>query len=137
MVNWDDNPCFICGMHTEVGLRAHFEYEEEGGHVHSALAVGETWQGFKGVVHGGIIAGLIDDAMWHALFHDHQLITMTAQLTVRYRRPVPINTPLDIFGAVTQFNRRAAHAKAWIASADGILVTAEGIFMPPKDLKDD
>ncbi|POB11022.1 MAG: PaaI family thioesterase [Sulfobacillus thermosulfidooxidans] len=91
------------------------------------------WQGFEGVVHGGIIAGLLDDAMWHALYHEHDLVTMTAQLTVRYRRPVPIDTLLNIYGTVTQFNRRIVHTKAWIESFGETLVTAEGVFMPPKE----
>lgn len=132
-INWDDNPCFVCGMHNAVGLHAHFLYDAAQNQVHCALAVDKMWQGFEGVVHGGIIAGLLDDAMWHALYHEHDLVTMTAQLTVRYRRPVPIDTLLNIYGTVNQFNRRIVHTKAWIESFGETLVTAEGVFMPPKE----
>ncbi len=135
VINWEANPCFICGMNNTVGLHVHFNPQESSGYMYAAVAVDSTWQGFQGVVHGGVVAGLLDDAMWHALYHAHQMVSMTADLTVRYKHPVRIQTPLQIFGRVTDFNRRAAHAEAWIESEGRIVVKASGIFMPVKDLE--
>jgi uncharacterized protein (TIGR00369 family) len=132
VINWEDNPCFICGAHNAVGLHVHFTTQVESGRMHAVLQVDDTWQGFKGVVHGGVVAGLLDDAMWHALFDAHQMVSMTAELTVRYKHPVRINTRLDIYGSLTDFHRRAAHAEAWIESEGRVLVKAAGIFMPAK-----
>lgn len=128
--NADDNRCIICGPNVPTGLKVAFENDGQG--VRAEITVPDPWQGFTGLVHGGILAGLLDDAMWHAIYQHGNFCTMTAELTVRYHNPVPLKTPLIVRGQVLAVDRRLTRAKAHIESQGQILVSATGRFMPPK-----
>lgn len=132
VLSWENNRCFVCGPDSPVGLRVHFDGDRDG--VVARCTVDPRWQGFEGIVHGGIIAGLVDDAMWHAIYHHGSVNTMTAELSVRYQKPVPIGELLHIAGRVTQFTRRLVVATATIVLESGgpVLVEAVGRFMPAK-----
>ena len=53
--------CFVCGMENPIGLKLAF-YEDEGGRVIAHFTPREEYQGYPGVLHGGIIAALLDEA---------------------------------------------------------------------------
>jgi acyl-coenzyme A thioesterase PaaI-like protein len=96
--------------------------------------IAPPYQGFRGVVHGGILAGLVDDAMWHVIHQQDNAFPMTAELTVRYLAPVPIGEPLIIEGHLRSYRPRLMVAEATVANGRGdVLVRAEGRFMPPRD----
>jgi uncharacterized protein (TIGR00369 family) len=115
-------------------MHVHFTYVPENRHVRAETRVGEAWQGFKGIVHGGILAGLLDDAMWHALWHETHVMTMTADLRVRYHKPARIGIPLTIVGTLREANRRMAKAEARIEQQNITVATSEAVFLPAREL---
>lgn len=76
--------CVACG--STHGARLHFVALEDGT-VETAFAGGELYQGYPGFLHGGVIATLLDAAMTNCLFSQGR-VAMTAELAVRYHRPV-------------------------------------------------
>ncbi|MDA8193334.1 MAG: PaaI family thioesterase [Thermaerobacter sp.] len=128
ILNWPNNTCLVCGPEVAGGLRAVFAGGPDG--VVANLVLPEFWQGFAGVAHGGVLAGLVDDAMWHAIYHFRALSTVTAELTVRFHHPVAIGHPLVVRGRVSRFDRRLIRAEASIAENERVLVSATGRFMP-------
>lgn len=94
------------------------------------------FQGFRGIVHGGIVTGLMDDAMWWAVFAVHGAVTLTAELTTRYRHPVPVSTALEVCAMVAPGrNRRLFACTAHISHPGGqVLAEAAGKFLvaPPE-----
>jgi len=75
-------------------------------------------------------AGLLDDAMWYAIFAITQTITMTAEMTVRFRAPVPVETDLVVCGRFIQQRRSLFTCAATIADSQGaILADAVGKFL--------
>ena len=54
--------CFICGVENPVGLHLHI-YETEPGVVETKYIAPEHFQGYPGVLHGGIVAAILDDAL--------------------------------------------------------------------------
>ena len=83
--------CFICGLENPVGLKLRI-YEVEPGRVESTFTAPEHFQGYPGVLHGGIIATIIDEISGRALLGsvDHPRFMFTAKLEVKYRKNVPI-----------------------------------------------
>ncbi len=61
------------------------------GHFHGS----QQHQGYHGMVHGGVIAALADTAMTHCLF-GHDICAFTAELLVRYRRPLETDKPAEV-----------------------------------------
>ncbi|MGO8698976.1 MAG: PaaI family thioesterase [Limisphaerales bacterium] len=59
------------------------------GSVTGSFTGNQAMEGFQGLLHGGIIASLLDGAMTNCLFA-HGPVAVTAELKVRYRKPVVI-----------------------------------------------
>jgi len=128
--------CFVCGKENPIGLRVQFERTAEG--VQTAVVPGRNFEGFDGVLQGGVVAGLMDDAMWYAIFGGPGTITMTAELTVRYKAPVPVQTPLIVAGRIVEQRRSLFTCAASITGPDGhLLAEASGKFLTaPQSLID-
>ena len=59
----DNNYCFACGKENPDGLQLEFKYSEDGSKVETTYIPPEKFQGWKGIVHGGIITTLLDEIM--------------------------------------------------------------------------
>jgi acyl-coenzyme A thioesterase PaaI-like protein len=116
--------CFVCGLRNPVGLKLEF-YETGPDEVTATFVPTPDYEGFPGVLHGGIIASLLDEAGGRAaMVGDHTHFMLTAKLEVKYRLPTPLNQPLTVWGKITAIRGRVATARAEIRLPDG-LVTAQ------------
>jgi uncharacterized protein (TIGR00369 family) len=118
--------CFLCGRENPVGLHLAFYENPETEQVEVHFSVPEEYQGYPGVVHGGIVAAVLDETAGRAVMlgqSDDNLMA-TLRLTLRYRRPTPTETPLTAVGWVERFSRRGARVAGEIRLSDGT-VTAE------------
>ena len=91
--------CFVCGSHNNVGLKLNFKLDRENHQARCTTVTSEEYQGWDGVVHGGIIASILDGSMVFAC-KSMDLKCFTAELTVRYKKPVPINKQVEIVAKV-------------------------------------
>jgi len=120
--------CFICGMENPVGLHLHI-YETAPGEVQSSYFAPEHFQGYPGVLHGGIVAAIIDEIAGRAHMGSEPMdprFMFTARLEVKYRRNVPIGKHLKIIGKAGKSRARAAEAWAGIFDAETNELLAEG-----------
>jgi uncharacterized protein (TIGR00369 family) len=118
--------CFVCGLENPVGLKLAFYEDAETGQVRAEFSVPDEYQGYPGVVHGGIVAAILDEISGRTVMLHGSSETMmaTLRLTVRYRRPTPTETPLTAVGWVERVGGVGARAAGEIRLADGT-VTAE------------
>jgi uncharacterized protein (TIGR00369 family) len=128
--------CFVCGLENPYGLRLIF-FQTGPGEVTTEYTVPERFQGYPGVVHGGIVAAMLDEVVGRAIMGlDDELTRFmyTARLTVRYRKHVPVGRPLRIVGRVGKDKSRSAMATAAIYDQDGqVLAEAEGLLVEVPD----
>jgi acyl-coenzyme A thioesterase PaaI-like protein len=120
--------CFICGLENPVGLHLHI-YETEPGVVESRYMAPEHFQGYPGVLHGGIVGALIDEISGRAQMGsdpDHPRFMFTARLEVKYRKNVPVGKQLKIVGQAGKSKSRSAEAWAGIYDANTGELLAEG-----------
>lgn len=121
--------CFICGKDNPIGLKVAFTQTPSG--AQATVHPGKEFSGFEGVLQGGVVAGLMDDAMWYAIYAQSGIVTMTAELTVRYKAPVPVATDLIVSAELVEQRRSLRTCRASITLADGsLLAEASGKFMP-------
>jgi uncharacterized protein (TIGR00369 family) len=106
-----DGRCFGCGPLNEEGLQMTFLPE---GEVSVAdFEVPPRYQSWKGVVHGGIVALLLDEAVgWAAWHRGHPGVT--GKLEVRYRQPLRIGEKVRLTGRVDSVRRTLVYATATI-----------------------
>lgn len=133
--------CFACGMENPIGLKLQFYADPavENGIV-GEYSVPQVYEGYPGIVHGGVISTIMDEAVSRVfMLHDHNRFMYTARLTTKYRKHVPIGQPLRITGVAVKDRGRVAEARAAIFDARGELL-AEGealmVALPPEDLTD-
>ena len=111
--------CFVCGLANRYGLALNF-YEDGEGRVVTETEIPEHYQGFPGVVHGGILAAMLDEVAGRAaMVNDPNRFFMTAKMTVRYREPVPISEPLKLVGEMLKDRGRIYTASAQIILPNG------------------
>jgi acyl-coenzyme A thioesterase PaaI-like protein len=130
MINKQPNSrmCFICGLENPVGLHLHI-YETEPGVVETTYVAPEHFQGYPGVLHGGIVGAIIDEISGRALMGSDPMnprFMFTARLEVKYRKNVPIGKPLKIVGKAGKAKSRSAEAWAGIYEAETGELLAEG-----------
>jgi len=120
-----DNVCFGCSPRNEHGLRMRFRKAGEGV-VESHHTVEDHHAGAPSIVHGGIQAVLLDEAMGVAIHQTegHEDVdVVTAEFKLRYRRPVATNTPLVIRGTLTRHEDRDYWLEGEILDATGERLT--------------
>ena len=102
--------CFVCGLSNPIGLKIVFHEDHEKAQVRAELTVPDTYRSYPGVVHGGIVATILDETSGRALIvHSGDIndFFVTAKMEVRYRQAVPTNTPLVAVGWVERYGARA------------------------------
>jgi uncharacterized protein (TIGR00369 family) len=106
-----DNGCFVCGPANARGFRAMFSLDRDARTACGRLTLPEWAQGWQGMVHGGILSTLLDEVCAHACrtVGPHPV---TAELTVRFRKPVPVGAEVVVRGEVVEIRRRVLQAKA-------------------------
>jgi acyl-coenzyme A thioesterase PaaI-like protein len=121
--------CFVCGENNPGGLRLNFEINREKQTLETTFVAGPVFQGYDGIVHGGILSTLLDEAM-AKLGYELGYDTITAALEIKFKKPAPILKPLKVYGEITEVKGRIVKAKARVATEDGtILATGSGILM--------
>lgn len=120
-----DGYCFACGDKNPHGLKMKFQIDREKQAIHTIFTVEPTYQGWDGVVHGGIISTLLDETMANLVYH-LGFNAIAASLEVRFKQPAPILEPLLIQGEITEVHKKLVRAKASVAKEDGT-VLATGI----------
>ena len=125
--NTRNNGCFACGPTNVRGL--HLDVKHEGDVTYVDFTPDEHWQGVDGVVHGGLIATVLDEVMAWELY-GYGTPAVTAKLEVTYRRPVPTGQPLRAAAQLVEDRGRAKRLKAEIQDASGtVLAAAEALFI--------
>ena len=108
--------CFICGMENPVGLHLHL-YETAPGMVETIYTAPQHFQGYPGVLHGGIVSAIIDEVSGRTHMGSDPAtprFMYTAKLEIKYRRNVPVGEPLKIIGKAGRSRGKIAEAWAGI-----------------------
>jgi acyl-coenzyme A thioesterase PaaI-like protein len=98
------------------------------GQVVGRATFGDAYEGPPGSVHGGFIAGAFDEVLGFT-----QSLTgrpgMTGLLTVRYRKPTPLDVELRFEGRVDRIEGRKIYTTATLSAGEVVTAEAEGLFI--------
>lgn len=135
--------CFVCGLENSNGLQLSF-YQDQQGQVLAETVVPDRFQGYPGVVHGGIVASILDEvAMRAAMVEDHNRFMVTARMTLRYRKQIPVEQPLTMVGRMQRSGGTGKTAQGEIRLPDGslgaeveaLMVSYRGAINDPQTLE--
>jgi len=125
--------CFVCGEANPLGLKLRFE--SDGQIVRTSFTPCPEHIGFKGVIHGGLLATVLDEIMVWACVVQTRRFAFCAEMNVRFRRPAAPLEALIITGELAA-NRHGKVFEAQARAATGageVLVEATGKYMPIKN----
>lgn len=121
--------CFACGS-SSAGLGLQF-YPDHSGGLKGEFIVSRDFQGYNGLLHGGIASTILDSVMTHCLMQQG-IKGLTAELNIKYHKPIPLGTTVSIYGKVDNKRRKIYFLSAYLETDDGICVSASGKFIEPK-----
>jgi len=119
--------CIVCGKAAECGLGLHFSLRDDGG-VEARFECKARFQGYEGLLHGGVTSSVLDGAMTNCLFA-HGIVAVTAEITVRFRHPVELDAPLVVRAHITRSQAPLHIVEAQIVQDGQIKAKASGKFM--------
>lgn len=96
----DNDFCFVCGKKNPRGLQLDFRYDKESDRVTAEIRFPEYFQGWAGIVHGGLVSTSLDEIMVKAA-EAKGLVCVTAEMTVEFKKPAPTNSTFFLIGRVT------------------------------------
>ncbi len=126
----DNSRCFLCGNFNPHGFQLRFR--QEGEYTVTETVVPWYYQGFDGVVHGGIVASLLDEIMSHAVKGTGQ-IAVTGTLNVKYVAPCRTDQVVLLRGKVVAHNGRIIEAQGEVIQGERVVAQGKGIFVIPKE----
>lgn len=123
--------CLVCGLKNPFGLKAFF-YELESDEVVSVFKPIEEHQSYPGRLHGGIATAILDETIGRAIMakHDNEIWGVTAEISTRYKTPIPLDEELRVVGRITKETKRFFEGTGEILLQNGkIAATGRGKYI--------
>jgi uncharacterized protein (TIGR00369 family) len=118
----DNQRCYVCGTENPEGLGVQFAIDHKARSISARFTPRDAHQGFEGIVHGGIISALLDEAM-AKLAVALGIPALTAEMTVKFKASAAPGEELLITGKLVEETRKLVRAEAAIVR--GLVVVAE------------
>lgn len=124
--------CFGCGHANPGGLKLSFAVDREARTLRTACRLPDVYQSWEGILHGGLVATLLDEAMGK-LAQELGRPALTAHLEVRFRSPARVGDTIEVEAAIEDLGRRLISARARARSGAGVLLAeATARLMPAR-----
>ncbi len=113
------NNCFACHPENELGLKLRFYADDQSGEVFTTLTPEKHFNGFPGILHGGIQCAILDELAFWAMFDKVGKLGLTTRIDLRYLAPVGFDAPLDARAKVFEQKDRTVRVSAAIKGKNG------------------
>ena len=121
---FDNQYCFVCGPDNLIGFKANIDVNRETQSAQITLAVPAEFQGWKGMVHGGIISVLLDEVSAYAGMTVADTV-VTGELKSRFHKPVPVEQEITVSAVVISQTRRTVMVEAKLTMQGEVMASAE------------
>jgi len=118
--------CVVCGSENLSGLGLQFESNDDGS-VKAVFQCDESFEGYPGILHGGVISSVLDGAMGNCMFA-HGLATFTVEMTTRFRHPVLTGQKATVSARITRSSHPLYLLEAEVIQDGKIKATAKGKY---------
>ena len=123
--------CLVCGTENPLGLKARF-YETDKNEVIAVFRPINEHQSYPQIMHGGISAAALDETIGRAIMahSDNKTFGVTVELTVQYKKPIPLDAEIKVVGRITKNRGRLFEGTGELFLPNGeIAVEAKGKYM--------
>ena len=117
----DDGFCFACGKNNDMSLRLEFEYND--GEARCVFVPKKEHQGWKDVIHGGILATVMDEAMAKLIINDIAF-GVTSNMEIRFLRPAKVGEELTVTASIKKVDGKNVNASSVIKNSKNKVVAS-------------
>lgn len=114
----DDGVCFVCGEKNPIGLKLRLRTDPERGESAAEVTFRDDFQGWTKVVHGGLLAAVLDEALIYAAGAKGH-ICVTGEMTVRYVKPASTGVAYALRGRFLEDKGRVVLAESSLCDGEG------------------
>ncbi len=122
--------CVVCGVGNKKGLKLTFQVLANGS-VEGRVPCRRIFQGYKGLLHGGVISAILDSAMTNCLFA-HDVVAVTGELTVRFLYPVPLTRDMVVRANIRESSPPLHYMEAQLTQNNRVVARASAKFVTAK-----
>ena len=126
--------CVVCSSANTRGLHMEFDIDDDGG-VRATFPCDDSYQGYPGIIHGGVISSILDGVMCHCMFARGQA-TVTVEINIRFRHPVVTGQVAMVSARIIQASHPLYLLEAEIIQERQVKVTAKGKYYDQPKLVD-
>ncbi len=119
--------CFACGGLNPLGLHLQFSFED--GKLKTEFLPHQQFQGYQGLLHGGLVCTILDELMVHLVTRLFSKVVVTAELSVRFKRPVEVGRLLIAQATLIKHRKKVYHCTGELLEAENSNLIAEGKAM--------
>ncbi len=124
---------FFCSPDRPDGLKLSMVYEDH--QVLCDLLVDNRFEGYSGVLHGGMIFGILDVMLWFVIFMETKKICMTRKTETEFLKPIMCNVLHRAKAEFLRIKGKDVHASAWIENENGeVCAKVNALFREAKDI---
>ena len=114
--------CFVCGDKNPIGLNVPFYVKDD--EVVAEYTAGRHFEGYRDILHGGILSALLDEVMIRAVLA-LEIYCVTSEIRVKFRKMVKTGDKLSLVGRLVEDKGRILTAEGKITNQHNQVV-AEG-----------
>lgn len=130
-LDFPGNNCFACHPNNNHGLKLKFFADDDTTEVFTKIKPELHFNGFPGILHGGVQCALIDEVAYWAMFDSIKKIGLTAKIDLSYIKPVPMDTELVVSGKISNHEKRRVEVETVIKAGKDILTKANVLYFLP------
>lgn len=128
----ESDRCFVCGTLNPAGL--HMEIHEGEGWAKGSWKIEPEFIGYDSILHGGIMASIMDDMMAHAIYCK-DVDVVTAHLEMDYRAPAYVGETIDCEARIVEMGKgRSIRTEGIIRRGDTVIAEAKGVMVVVKTM---
>jgi len=126
------NNCFACHPNNTHGLKLKFFADDEKGEVFTRIKPKVHFNGFPGILHGGIQCAILDEVAYWAMFDKIKKLGLTSKINLQYLAPVPMGVELEITAKVREIQKRSVTVDTVIMGENSEVFTKADVvyFLP-------
>ena len=125
------NRCFACSKINPIGLKLDFSFHDD--EARTKWIPKEEYQGWPGVLHGGITATILDEVMAYAIVHQG-IMAATVEMSVKYCKKIPIGEEILARAWIEKGTKKIFYVRAHIQNKNKeVLAEGSGKYFKMND----
>lgn len=117
--------CFVCGVNNPIGLKMVFSYPNNT--AQSRFCLPAHFEGYDKIIHGGIVAAILDEAMAKAILAQN-IKAVTVTITIEYKKPLQPDTEYSVTGSILNIRKKLIETESYISEDDVLYAKATAKF---------